>query len=262
MIHLNTPLSEKDILSLNAGDLVLLNGTVFTARDKAHKYLLENNLETIKNSVIYHCGPIIKDNKVIAAGPTTSSRVNPYTPELIEKYSIKAIIGKGGMNNSVLTAIKGRAVYLSAVGGAALIYAKNTKIKNVYKKEFGMPEAIWELEVKDFPLTVTMDSKGKSIYADIYQKSKNIFLKLTNPINKPTITQNNNLISKLAEYETKWWQAHHRKNTESMTHNMAKLYELQFNIPYKKALEAVESRVKAGQEHDIAEMLEDKKDTE
>jgi tartrate/fumarate subfamily iron-sulfur-dependent hydro-lyase beta chain len=163
----------ENFTNLKVGDKVNLNGTIFTARDKAHLFLLENDFEKIKNGVIYHCGPIIKDKEVVAAGPTTSSRLNPYTPKLIEKYNIKAIIGKGGMSNDVLEALRGRAVYFSAVGGAALVYARSMKVKNVYKlEEFGMPEAIWELEVKDFPVVVAMDSKGNSLYNKVLLKSK------------------------------------------------------------------------------------------
>ena len=162
----------NDFTRLKVGDKVLLNGTVFTARDKAHLFLLENHFPKIKNSLIYHCGPLIKNNMVVAAGPTTSSRLNSYTPKLIEKYNIKAIIGKGGMDDTVLRALKGKAVYFSAVGGAALVYAKSMKVKNVYKKEFGMCEAIWELGVKNFPVIVTMDSKGNSLHRDILTRSK------------------------------------------------------------------------------------------
>ena len=161
-----------DFTKLNVGDKVLLNTTIFTARDKAHSFLLEENFQNIKEGIIYHCGPIVKDNKVIAAGPTTSARLNPYTPEIIKKYNIKAIIGKGGMDKDVLEALKGKAVYFSAIGGAALVYAISMKIKNVYKEEFGMPEAIWELVVKDFPVIVTMDSKGNSLHDEILNNSR------------------------------------------------------------------------------------------
>lgn len=178
MIAINAPYKQEDILKLKIGDKVLINGTIFTARDKAHQFLLENDFDKIRNSIIYHCGPIVKNNEVISAGPTTSSRMNPYTPKLIEKYGIKAIIGKGGMDNSVLNALKGKAVYLSAVGGAGVLYAKAMAVKNVYKEEFGMPEAIWEFEVKDFPAIATMDSKGSSLYEEVYQKSKAVFMKM------------------------------------------------------------------------------------
>ena len=159
--------------NLNVGDKINLNGTIFTARDKAHLFFLDENFDKIKNGIIYHCGPIVKDSVVVAAGPTTSTRMNPFTPKLIEKYGIKAIIGKGGMDKGVLEALKGKAVYFSAVGGAALVYARGMNVKNVYKlEEFGMPEAIWELEVKDFPVICTMDSRGNSVYDDILGRSK------------------------------------------------------------------------------------------
>ncbi|MBN1157238.1 fumarate hydratase C-terminal domain-containing protein [Candidatus Woesearchaeota archaeon] len=161
-----------DFTKLRVGDKVNLNGTVFTARDKASIFLLENDFQKIRNGIIYHCGPLIKNNKVISAGPTTSARMNQYAPELIKKYNIKAIIGKGGMDEKVLNALKGRAVYFSAVGGAGALYAKKMKVVNVYKKEFGMPEAIWEFEVRDFPVTVTMDSKGNSLYDEIKEMSR------------------------------------------------------------------------------------------
>ncbi|MFH1432653.1 MAG: FumA C-terminus/TtdB family hydratase beta subunit [archaeon] len=167
-----------DFTKLKAGDRYLLSGTIFTARDKAHLYLLENHLEKITGSIIYHCGPIIKDNLVIAAGPTTSSRLNPYTPKMLEKYNLKAIIGKGGMDRTVLEALKGKAVYFAAVGGAALVYAKKMTLISVHKPEFGMPEAIWELVVKDLPLIVAMDSEGNSLYDTIKERSEKNLLSI------------------------------------------------------------------------------------
>lgn len=180
MINLKTPLKQENILKLKLGDRVLINGRLFTARDKAHIFLLKNNFKEIDNSIIYHCGPIIKNNEVIAAGPTTSSRLNSYTPELIKKYGIKAIIGKGGMDTHVLDALRGRAVYLSAVGGAGVLYAESMKVKNVYKKEFGMPEAIWEFQVKNFPAVVTIDSNGNSVYEQISKISGEAYQKIIN----------------------------------------------------------------------------------
>jgi tartrate/fumarate subfamily iron-sulfur-dependent hydro-lyase beta chain len=177
MIGLVTPLKDGDLRRLNAGDFVSLSGTVFTARDKAHLFFLESGFDSIRDSVIYHCGPIVVNENgtysIVAAGPTTSARMNKYTPQLMEKYGIKAIIGKGGMDREVLNAMKGRAVYLSAVGGAALIYADSVvSVRNVHKLEFGMPEAVWELEVKNMPAIVTMDSKGNSLHADVLRESR------------------------------------------------------------------------------------------
>lgn len=182
MKKLQIPIKQEEVFELKVGDQVLLNGKLFTARDKAHQFLLQENFDKIKDGVIYHCGPIVKDNKVIAAGPTTSARMNIYTPKIIEKYKIKAIIGKGGMDDSVLDALRGKAVYLSAIGGAGALYASSIKLIGVHKEEFGMAEAIWELEVTDFPVIVTMDSRGNSLYEDIEKKSKKVFEKLIKAI--------------------------------------------------------------------------------
>lgn len=172
MIKLQSPLNLKDVINLKIGDRVLLSGVIYTARDKAHHFLVNNTFPLIKESVIYHCGPLIKNAKVIAAGPTTSSRMNKYTPKLIKKYKIRAIIGKGGMDKNVSEALRGKAVYFSAIGGAAVIYAKMMKIIDCLQEEFGMTEAIWKIEVNDFPLIVTMDSKGNNLYEKIYQSSE------------------------------------------------------------------------------------------
>ena len=168
-MKLETPLKKNEILKLKAGDFIELSGTIFTARDRANEFLIKTNFPKIKNQIIYHCGPIVKQQgkkfEIVSAGPTTSSRMDIYTPTLIRKYSIPAIIGKAGMVNDVKKAMKGRCVYLAAIGGLGAKYAKcTTEVKSVYKKEFGMPEAIWELEIKDFPLVVGIDAKGKSIF--------------------------------------------------------------------------------------------------
>ena len=176
---LKTPLNEKIIRELKTGDEVLLNGTIFTARDEAHKYLAKETPDFgLKNSIIYHCGPIVKKQddqyKIISAGPTTSAREEPYEAEIIKKYQIKAIIGKGGMGEKTMKAMKEHGcVYLSTVGGAAALLAKSIKqVKNVYKLEFGTPEAIWELEVENMPAVVTIDSDRNSIYDDVQKNSR------------------------------------------------------------------------------------------
>jgi tartrate/fumarate subfamily iron-sulfur-dependent hydro-lyase beta chain len=163
-----------DFTKLKAGDMISIEGKLFTARDRAHVFLLENDFPRIRNSIIYHCGPIVRGNEVVAAGPTTSGRFNVYTPKLIDKYGIRAIIGKGGMDKNVLESLRGRAVYFSAIGGAALLYTRNMKIRNLYKPEFGMAEAIYELEVRDFPVMVTMDSKGNNLHEEILRKSERV----------------------------------------------------------------------------------------
>jgi len=156
------------------GERIKVSGTLFTARDRAHKFLVDNNFDEIQGAVIYHCGPIVKDNKIIAAGPTTSSRMNMYMPKLIEKYNIKAFIGKGGIDKESVKAMKKHGcVYLSVTGGIGALTARRIKnIKNIYKKEFGMPEAIYELEVEDLPVTVTVDKEGNNLYDNIIKKSK------------------------------------------------------------------------------------------
>ncbi len=175
---LNSPLSEANIRALKVGDVVMLNGKMFTGRDAVHKYLHEGGrLDVIKNGVIYHCGPVVieKDGqyKVMAAGPTTSIREEPYQGEIIKKFGLKAVIGKGGMGEKTRRACQDYgAVYLHGIGGAAQIYAQCvTNVDGVYLQEFGSPEAVWELTVKDFPAVVTIDSHGNSIHADVLDES-------------------------------------------------------------------------------------------
>jgi fumarate hydratase class I len=179
-IHLQTPLREADVRRLKAGDIVLLSGTVFTGRDEVHKYLHKGgDLPVLKDGVIYHCGPVVLEEsgkyRVVAAGPTTSIREEPYQADVIERYGIKAVIGKGGMGAKTLQACKEHGcVYLHAIGGAAQIYARCVEsVGNVYLKEkFGSPEAVWEMRVKDFPAVVTMDAHGQSLHQEVAETSK------------------------------------------------------------------------------------------
>lgn len=174
MKKLKIPLSLKDIKKLKSGDEVKLTGKVFTARDLAHKYLVEEHPDfknELKDGVIYHCGPLIRcfffKYKVASAGPTTSLRMEKFMEKVIKKYKIKAVIGKGGFSRKMLRIFKKyNCVYLQATGGAGALLAKNIKkVINVYKlKEFGEAEAIYELEVEDFPLIVGMDTKLGSLY--------------------------------------------------------------------------------------------------
>ncbi len=188
-IKLKIPLKEEKIRELNAGDLVELSGTIFMARDRVHKLLTEKIDEKfqqkLSNGAIYHCGPIAKKEgkewKILSAGPTTSIRMEAFESEVIEKYGIRAVIGKGGMKEKTLEALqKFGAVYLLAVGGtAALLAEKIIKVKNVYfLEEFGIPEALWEIEVKDFPLIVSMDSKGNSLHKEVLENSEKKFREL------------------------------------------------------------------------------------
>jgi fumarate hydratase class I len=180
VISLKTPLSEGDVRKLKAGDVVLLSGTVFTGRDAVHKYLFKGGeIDVLKSAVIYHCGPVVLEEggtyRVVAAGPTTSIREEPYQADVIAKYGVKAVIGKGGMGAKTLEACKKHGcVYLHAIGGAAQIYAQCVeKVPRVFLKEkFGSPEAVWEMEVKNFPVVVTMDAHGRSLHAEVGEDSK------------------------------------------------------------------------------------------
>lgn len=185
---LKTPLAEKDVRVLKIGDTVRLNGSIFTARDRAHKYLVEEMTPELlefdlSGGILYHCGPLvrIKDDgyELVVAGPTTSNRMNPYEPEVIARYGIRAIIGKGGMDEKTLESLcQNGCVYLAAISGAAVVLARYVKrIASVYKlEEFGMPECFWEFEVADFPAIVTMDTHGGSIHSTV-EKASNKRLK-------------------------------------------------------------------------------------
>ena len=180
-IKLSTPLKEEQVRKLRIGNMIELSGTVFCARDSAHKFYHENvdnnPIPDLTNQVIYHCGPLLRQNgekyEIISAGPTTSMRMSLYTPGLIERYKIRAIIGKGGMDKNTLEAMRQYGcVYLAAIGGTgALMASKIINIKNIYMKEFGMPEAVYELQVEGFPLIVAMDSGGRSIYEEVEKNS-------------------------------------------------------------------------------------------
>ncbi len=185
LIKLQIPLQEDEIRKLNVGDEVALTGTIVTGRDMAHTWLLEKEQPEVKNfldnSCIYHCGPVVSQTNdkwsFVAAGPTTSIREEPYQAEVIKKYNIRGVIGKGGMGEKTLKALKNvGAVYFHAIGGAATVIAKSVKqVENVIKlDDFGVPEALWIINVKDLRVIVTMDSKGKSLHKDILHKSQKI----------------------------------------------------------------------------------------
>lgn len=184
--HLTLPISAEQIADLQAGDKVLLSGTIVTGRDMAHKWLTEEKptelKDVLKNGAIYHCGPIMikKDDKwtCLAAGPTTSIREEPYLAGIMEEYGFRCVIGKGGMGEKTAEALKRyTGVYLFAVGGAAVVYADAVKeVKHVYQLDrFGVPEAMWVMDVKDFPLIVSMDSHGNSLHNEIEKNSQEIY---------------------------------------------------------------------------------------
>jgi fumarate hydratase class I len=188
-IVLRSPVSESEIRRLHVGDIVLVTGDMYTGRDAVHAYLMKNPAPVdLSGSVLYHCGPVVlKENgswRMTAAGPTTSIREEPYQAEIIKRYGIRAVIGKGGMGATTLAGLKDSgAVYLNAIGGAAQYYARCIRsVKGVYLMEFGIPEAMWHLDVQDFPAIVTMDSHGKSLHADVEEASAVILAKLAAPV--------------------------------------------------------------------------------
>ncbi len=190
-VRLTTPITEEQIRKLRVGDVVLLSGPMVTGRDAVHHYLMDHDSPVNLNGVVlYHCGPVmLKDEKgnwiVKAAGPTTSSREEPYQADILRKFKIRAVIGKGGMGKRTSDALKEvGAVYLNAIGGAAQFYARALpKVNGVHMlEEFGIPEAMWELECKDFPAIVTMDSHGGSLHAEVQAESGAELAKLKEPI--------------------------------------------------------------------------------
>ncbi len=189
MIELRVPLSEAEVRRLRVGDKVSLSGVIMLGRDAAHKYLVENDAQEVRqyleHSMIYHCGPVVakEDGKwrFVAAGPTTSIREEPYQAEVIRRYKLRGIIGKGGMGQKTLAALKEHGcVYLSAVGGLATTLARCVKeVKTVLKlEEFGTPEAMWVILVEGFPALVTMDTHGSSLHADVLKRSEQQVRKL------------------------------------------------------------------------------------
>ncbi|MDT8322519.1 MAG: FumA C-terminus/TtdB family hydratase beta subunit [Bacteroidota bacterium] len=179
-IHLRAPISEEQIRSLKVGDIVLISGRMFTGRDALHKYLMDNDAPVdLSGGVLYHCGPVmLQDDSgewhVKAAGPTTSIREEPYQADIIKKFGIRAVIGKGGMGPRTLEGLEEfGAVYLNAIGGAAQYYAETIKkVTGVhFLEEFGIPEALWQFETENFAAIVTMDAHGNSLHAEVLEDS-------------------------------------------------------------------------------------------
>src|SRR5271165_1257710 len=173
-VTLTPPLTEAQMRALKVGDVVLISGEMFTGRDNVHAYLMKNPPPVdLNGAVLYHCGPVmLKDGDkwtVKAAGPTTSIREEPYQADVIRKYGVRAVIGKGGMGAKTSAALKEYgAVYLNANGGAAQYYARTVQdVLDVNLLEFGVPEAMWHLRVDRFPAIVTMDAHGNSLHADV-----------------------------------------------------------------------------------------------
>jgi tartrate/fumarate subfamily iron-sulfur-dependent hydro-lyase beta chain len=182
-MKLEAPFTEEKIRSLRVGTSVEITGVLFTGRDAVHKYLHDGGTlpseVNFQDGILYHCGPVVLKEKntwrVTAAGPTTSIREEPYQGDIIKKFGIRGVIGKGGMGAKTLAACKeSGCVYLHAIGGAAQVLADCVKeVLGVYMMaEFGAPEAIWKFRVENFPVVVTMDSHGKSLHQDIFAKSQ------------------------------------------------------------------------------------------
>jgi fumarate hydratase class I len=177
-IPLRAPISEEQIRSLKVGDVVLVSGQVFTGRDAVHAHLMKHDPPVdLRGAVLYHCGPVVLKEgsgwKVTAAGPTTSIREEPYQAEILKRYGVRAVVGKGGMGGKTLAGLKeSGAVYLNAIGGAAQFYARCIeRVTGVSLMEFGTPEAMWHLEVRDFPAIVTMDAHGNSLHQEVEDES-------------------------------------------------------------------------------------------
>jgi len=180
-----TGLLERAILESEKSFPVLRS----MGNDTSHQYLMKNPSPVdLRGSVLYHCGPVVlKENghyRMTAAGPTTSSREEPYEADVIKKYGVRAVMGKGGMGPRTLAALKEHgAVYLNAIGGAAQYYARCiTEVAGVELLELGTPEAMWRLQVKDFPAIVTMDTHGNSLHADVEKASGLLLANLAEPV--------------------------------------------------------------------------------
>ncbi len=199
MNRIQLPFDEKQVRALHVGDPVALSGIMVTGRDEVHKWMIDTFIKKtrppkdddlqiydtivplLQGSAIYHCGPVVsgldtKDYRFVAAGPTTSIREEPYQGDVMRHFNINGVIGKGGMGEKTLTACQEvPGLYLHAIGGAASLIAQSVKrVVGVYKLEFGVPEALWVIEVENFPAVVTMDSHGHSLHAEIAEKSKRV----------------------------------------------------------------------------------------
>jgi fumarate hydratase class I len=172
-IRIEVPASEDRLRALRAGDEVLLCGRVVTARDRAHRHLVERPDERARallaGRFVYHCGPVIAPDaerggwRVVAAGPTASMAEEPWEAEVLERYGVRGIIGRGGMGPRTLAALAEHgAVYLDPARALAVSLARRvTRVHGVYLlDELGPTEALWDVEVVDFPAVVTMDAHG------------------------------------------------------------------------------------------------------
>ena len=178
---LSCPFREKDVRSLRAGDVVSLSGRIYTGRDKLHKWFADGLPLPVdfQDGALYHCGPVVVREgdgswRVVAAGPTTSVRENPYEPDFIARTGVRIVIGKGGMDARTLEAMRRHGcVYVQAVGGAAAVSAAAVKrVAGVsLLAEFGAAEAVWHFDVEDFRGVVAMDAHGLSLFDSVRKLS-------------------------------------------------------------------------------------------
>ena len=203
MTKLTLPIPDDDIHALQVGDPVSLSGIIITGRDAVHKWMIDTFIKQTREpqgddeavyaaikpildgGAIYHCGPVVSgldtgEYAFVAAGPTTSIREEPYQGDVMRHFNMKAVIGKGGMGDKTLAACgEVPGVYLHAIGGAASLIAQSVKqVRDVLKLDFGVPEAMWVIEVQDFPAVVTMDSHGGSLHAVVKEHSTKILHEL------------------------------------------------------------------------------------
>lgn len=172
--RLTTPLGDE-VLTLKAGERITLSGMIYTARDEAHLRMQEAGIPfDPEGAVIYHCGPVVKDNQVIAAGPTTSARMNELSGFLLDA-GVRALIGKGGMGDTVREQLRGRGVYLAFTGGCAALAASRMTLAGVFFEDLGMPEAVWAIECRDLPLTVAIDAEGNDLFRDVRIRAQRAF---------------------------------------------------------------------------------------
>ncbi len=180
MIRLTTPLGAE-VLDLRAGDRVLLSGTIYTARDEAHLKIREDGFPfDPKGAVIYHCGPVVNTDTqtIVAAGPTTSARMNALTAPMLDA-GVRALIGKGGMSAEVREELRGRGVYFAFTGGCAALAASCMTLAGCHYPELGMAEAVWEIRLRELPLVVGIDAHGGDLFADVAVKTLENYRKLS-----------------------------------------------------------------------------------
>jgi fumarate hydratase subunit beta len=182
---LKTPISEEEVRKLKVNDVIYVTGTMITARDSAHKRALDFFKEgkeipiDLQGLAVFHCGPIVRkeDDKwtVVAAGPTTSTRMDLFEDEFIKAFKVRVVIGKGGMGKRTTEGMKKYgAVYGAFTGGAAVLAAKAIKnVRSVEWFDLGMPEALWILDVEDFgPLIVAIDANGNNLFEEVQKKTE------------------------------------------------------------------------------------------